>query len=135
MRTTNELLHPTGKDESRDTFPDMYRVYELAKLQAISLFYSDIWNLTTEDQKENRDRWFFHGQDEARLALIYVMYFRREMPEDLDIPSLFLGMFIHDIGKVTAVDDPLVWTLPRPQISDHHWNMITDHVRIGEEML
>lgn len=118
-----------------DRKEEVLSLLEDAKLRAIAIFDSPIWKLDGAEHETHRQSVLRHGESEAYVAAMLYLAHSEHFPPGVDPADIFLGLFIHDIGKVEAVADPIVWHLRRDKIAADDLNNMQRHVELGYEIL
>lgn len=118
-----------------DRKEEVLSLLEDAKLRAIAIFDSPIWKLDGAEHETHRQSVLRHGESEAYVAAMLYLAHPEHFPPGVGPADIFLGLFIHDIGKVEAVADPVVWHLRRDQIAADDLSHMQRHVELGYEIL
>lgn len=106
-----------------------------AKERALAILDAPIWKHDGEEHLVHRQSILSHGESEAYVVALLYLAHPEHFPQSLRPSDLFLGFFIHDIGKTEAVDDPHVWQLRRHEIAEEDLNGMQRHVQSGYEIL
>ncbi|MEK7141407.1 MAG: HD domain-containing phosphohydrolase [Patescibacteria group bacterium] len=118
-----------------DRKEEVLSLLEDAKLRAIAIFDAPIWKLDGAEHEAHRRAVLRHGESEAYVAAMLFVVHPEHVPPTVDPRDIFIGLFIHDIGKIGAVADPVVWHLRRPQIAVEDLSNMQRHVELGYEIL
>ncbi|MBI3342585.1 HD domain-containing protein [Candidatus Gottesmanbacteria bacterium] len=125
-------------EKTLDRFPEnlqLYDAYERAWEEAMRVVQSDMWAYDGPEHRANLLRWVRHGGHEARIALLYYTRYPGDLDPTFALQDVLLGLLLHDIGKVEAVDDPTVWERKMHEISPKHQDGIRQHVHVGIALL
>lgn len=114
---------------------EIFSALDDAKKQALAIMDAPIWKQSGGEHIVHRQSILRHGESEAYIAAMFYLVYPEHFPQTLRLGDLFLGFYIHDIGKTEAVDDPHVWQLRRHEIADEDLNGMQRHVQVGYEIL
>lgn len=109
-----------------------------AEEEALKIFTAPIFAYNTPEHERLSLRWFNHGRG---LALFYAVLYQADpdffhFPQH-DLHSIFLGGYLHDLGKRDSYGHPRVWDLDEDafmKYSKQHGSA-RRHVDLGVESL